>query len=147
MLGLLAYAGLRPEEALALTWASVGGVLVVDRAYSAGELKQTKTGQRRTVQVVAPLAEDLERLRPKIHGPDELVFPNQRGGPLNFRNWRRRTWGPACERAEVQATPYDGRHTFASLLIHEGRSIPYVAAALGHTSGRMTLTHYAHMFD
>jgi len=43
---------------------------------------------------------------------------------LNFRNWRARVWRPACERAEVRAVPYDGRHTYASLLIHEGRSLP-----------------------
>ncbi len=66
---------------------------------------------------------------------------------LNWRNWERRVWLPACRRAGVATVPYDGRHTYASLLIHEGRSIPYVAAALGHTSGRMVLERYGHMFD
>jgi len=56
-------------------------------------------------------------------------------------------WGPACEPAGVTATPYDGRHTYASLLIHEGRALPYVTAALGHASARTTLDHYAHLFD
>ena len=41
----------------------------------------------------------------------------------------------------------DGRHTYASLLIHEGRSLPYVTAALGHASPTTTLNHYAHVFD
>jgi integrase len=53
----------------------------------------------------------------------------------------------ACEAASVRTTPYDGRHTYASLLIHEGRSLPYVTAALGHASATTTLNHYAHVVD
>ena len=41
--------------------------------------------------------------------------------------------------------PYDLRHTFVSLLIHEGRSVPYVAAMAGH-SPRVCLERYAHAF-
>jgi integrase len=147
LVGLLAYAGLRPGEALALTWASVGAVLVVDRAVSAGEVRQTKTNSRRTVEVIPPLAEDLALLRPRRALPGDLVCAGVRGNVLNLRNWTRRVWRPACERAGVMATPYDGRHTYASLLIHEGRALPYVTAALGHASSRTTLDHYAHLFD
>ena len=44
-------------------------------------------------------------------------------------------------------TPYDGRHSFASALIHEGRSVIEVAAQLGHTSAQTTLKHYAHIVE
>lgn len=37
-------------------------------------------------------------------------------------------------------------YTYASLLIHEGRSLPYVTAALGHSSAKTTLDHYAHLY-
>ena len=50
----------------------------------------------------------------------------------HVNNWRSRVWADACEAARVKAAPYDGRHTYASLLIHEGRALPYVTAALGH---------------
>ncbi len=66
---------------------------------------------------------------------------------LDLRSWRERVWGPACERAGVSATPYGGRHSYASALIHEGRALPYVTAALGHSSATTTLNHYAHVFD
>ena len=46
-----------------------------------------------------------------------------------------------------QATPYDGRHTFISLLLHEGRSVPLVSAMVGHASARMTLERYAHVYE
>ena len=40
--------------------------------------------------------------------------------------------------------PYDLRHSYASLLIHEGQSVVEVAAQLGH-SPQMTLSTYAHV--
>lgn len=147
LVGLLAYAGLRPGEALALRWGDVGRLLVVDRAVSDGVIRQTKTNTRRTVDVIAPLAADLELLRPKVADPEALVIHGERGQVLDLNNWRGRTWADACTAAGVKATPYDGRHTFASLLIHEGRSLPYVAIALGHASATTTLNHYAHLFD
>lgn len=147
MLGLLAYAGLRPGEALALTWGSVGRVLVIDRAVSEGQVRQTKTNRRRTVELLGPLGDDLELLRPRVAGPEALVVATGTGGVLDLHNWRERVWRPACAEAQVKASPYDGRHTYASLLIHEGRSLPYVTAALGHASAVTTLSHYAHLID
>jgi hypothetical protein len=42
----LAYAGLRPKEALALRWGDVGATLHVDRAFTHGEEKSTKDRAR-----------------------------------------------------------------------------------------------------
>ena len=135
LLGLLAYAGLRPGEALALRWRDVGALLVVDRAVSDGQVREaTKTYRRRTVEIVAPLAADLDLLRPKVADPDALVVADRDGGVLDLSHWRSRVLAPAAAAAGVTMTPYDGRHTYASLLIHEGRSLPYVAAALGHAT-------------
>jgi integrase len=140
---LLCYAGLRPGEALALRWDDVrDGLLIVDRSFSYGELKDTKTHQRRTVDLVAPLAEDLALFRPARPEPYALVVANRGNGYVDLHNWRRRVW----KNAFPASSPYDGRHTYASLLIHEGRSLPYVAAALGHSSAKTSLDHYAHMY-
>ena len=125
--------GLRPGEAFALTWDSITDhLLIIDRSYTAGELKQMKTRRGRTVEIVPPLMADIMLLRPKLTSRGELVAPNQLGQPIDLRLWRRRVWQPGTLRAGIEATPYDGRHTYASLLIHEGRSMPYVTAALGH---------------
>lgn len=40
--------------------------------------------------------------------------------------------------------PYDLRHSFASLLLAEGRTVHYVAAQLGH-SPALTLSTYGHL--
>jgi integrase len=160
LVGLLAYAGLRPEEALALRWGDVGRTLVIDRAYTHGEHKGTKTHQRRSVEVLPPLADDLARLGELVPAaPDHLVAPalgradrrprdaDPSTAFLDLGNWRSRTWAKACALAVVTATPYDGRHTYASLLIHEGRSPLLVAAALGHSSAELVWRRYAHVFD
>jgi integrase len=50
------------------------------------------------------------------------------------------------ERPKVPGRPYDLRHSFASLLLHEGRSVIYVARELGHDA-RLTLSTYGHVID
>ena len=60
MISVLAYAGLRPGEALALQWRDIREqTILVERAISLGEEKDTKTAAHRTVRVLQPLAVDL----------------------------------------------------------------------------------------
>jgi hypothetical protein len=42
--------------------------------------------------------------------------------------------------------PYDVRHSFASLLLHEGRDVIYVARQLGH-GAELTLRTYGHVIE
>jgi integrase len=83
-------------------------------------------------------------------GGCELIFPARDGEPWNQRaldHWRGRAFKAAKEAVGIEdATPYTLRHSFASLLIWEGRPITYVAAQLGH-SPAMTLRTYAHVFE
>jgi integrase len=131
---LLAYAGLRPGEALGLEWRHVRErTLLVEQAVSDGEVKGLKNRRRpRAIRLLAPLRDDLEPGRPA--GP---VFARADGGrwrETDWRNWRRRVFRPAAAHAGLEgARPYDLRHAFASLLIAEGRlSIVEIAAQLGH---------------
>ena len=147
LLGLMAYAGLRPEEAFALTWQNVkDGLLVIDRSFTYGELKQTKTERMRVVDVVSALKADLDLLRPHVIGDEDLVAPNERLGHIDLRNWRRRVWWPACRAAGVRATPYDLRRTYVSLRFHEGATYPAVMAATGH-SRATTTARYTDLYE
>ncbi len=154
MIGLLAYAGLRPQEALALRWLDVRErtLLVEKAADGQGGVKTTKTGQARTVRLLAPFAADLGEWRRSLDQSDDdaLLFPNGSGGVWNdpaWQTWHRDAWVPACRAVGLEgARPYDLRHSFVSLLIHEGRSVVEVARQAGH-SPTMTLDVYAHVFD
>jgi integrase len=153
LVSVLAYAGLRPGEALALTWEHVGErTILVERSLALGELKETKTRSTRSVRLLAPLRSDLNTLRMRLGCPadGDLVFPRPDGEPwrdTDWRNWRNRVFQPAAKNAGLSQTrPYDLRHSFVSLLIAERRTIIEVARQAGH-SPTMTLDTYGHVFD
>ncbi|MGZ4268799.1 MAG: site-specific integrase, partial [Solirubrobacteraceae bacterium] len=152
-MSVLAYAGLRPGEALALRWGDVRErTVLIQRALSLGTEDDTKTTQHRTVRLLAPLKADLAawRLASGRPGDDALAFPCRTGEPWTvaaYQSWRRRSFNRARQAADAPAaTPYALRHSYASLLLHEGRSVIYVARQLGHDA-RLTLTRYGHVID
>jgi integrase len=151
---LLAYSGVRPGEALALRWCDVRErVLSIERSSADGTVKGTKTGVTRTVRLLAPLSADLREWRLASGRPDDaaaLVFPGV-GGAMwrlhDWKNWYRRVYGPASERAGAGRTrAYDLRHSFCSLLIHEGLSVVEVARQAGHQPS-MTLDTYGQVIE
>lgn len=153
LVSVLAYAGLRPGEALALQWGDIRErTLLIERAVADGQVKGTKTGQRRSARLLAPLKTDMAEWRMACGRPGDgaLVFPTPAGAAWSehdWRNWRRRIYAPAAAAAGLDTTrPYDLRHSAASLWIHEGRSIVEVAAWLGH-SPQMALSTYAHVMS
>ncbi len=106
----------------------------------------------RTVRLLAPLSEDLAGWRKYTDQstPAELVFPRPDGQPwkdTDFRNWRRRRFEKSAEEVGLKdVVPYDLRHSFASLLLHEQINAAEVAAQLGH-SLQTLLGTYAHVID
>jgi integrase len=154
LVSLLGYAGLRPEEALALQWRHVRErTLLVEQAVSDGELKGQKTHRPpRTVDLLAPLKQDLSEWRLASGRPPQGTFlfpgatPERPWRDHDYRNWRKRHFRPAATAAGLpQARPYDLRHSFASLMLHEGRvGVVDLASQLGH-SPTMTLNTYGHV--
>ncbi len=136
LVSVLAYAGLRPGEALRLMWGDVREATLLVEA--------PKTNTARTVRLLEPLANDLREWQRESGRPhaNAAVFPE-----LDLDNWRSRRWDRAVLAAGFKgATPYTLRHSFASLLLHEGRSVIYVARQLGHGAA-LTLGTYGHVID
>jgi integrase len=153
LVSVLAYAGLRPGEAIGLRWQDLGErTLLVERSVAFGEIKSTKTASTRSVRLLAPLKADLLDWRVQSNHREELdlIFPSPDGQPWNAdraRNWRKRAFAQAAEHADVpHARPYDLRHSFISLLIAQGATVVEVARQAGHAP-TMTLSTYAHLFD
>ncbi len=153
IVSILAYAGLRPGELRALRWGDVRtATLTVERAARPdGTIKSTKNHERRAVRLLAPLAQDLRELRIAAGRPtDDVLLLHRAGQPwtkTDWQVWRAKRWDKACRRARMPRSPrpYDLRHSFASLLLAEGRSVHYVARQLGH-SPALTLSTYGHLF-
>ena len=80
-----------------------------------------------------------------------LLLADDDGQPWDkaaWQMWRVDRWAPACLAVGLDPIPrpYDLRHSFASLLLAEGRQPLYVAKQLGH-SLTVLLTTYAHLID
>jgi integrase len=138
---------------LALCWGHVRDrTILVERAVSLGEVKDTKTRAHRGVRLLAPLQEDLREWRRSNGAPSDgaLLFPSSQDRlwtKTDWDNWRRRAFDRACMAIALSgARPSDLRHSFASLLLHEGRSVMYVARQFGHDA-RLTLGTYGHVID
>jgi integrase len=144
LISVLAYAGLRPwSEAVDLPWANVRERTLLVYA--------PKTRRERAVDLLAPLRSDLAEWRLACGRPSgrALVFPYscRPWTDSDVRNWRRLVWKPALNACELdqRMVPYDLRHSFASLLIHEKRlSIVEIAEQLGHAP-TMTSDTYGHV--
>jgi integrase len=98
---------------------------------------------------VAPLRDDLVAWQLRSGRRTGLVFPNHRGEPWSesdWGNWTVRVWKPVREELQRKEPPYGLRHSYASLRIREGASIPELAEELGH-SPQMTLGTYTHVID
>jgi integrase len=148
MVRVAAYAGLRQGELLALRWRDVdfaGSALTIARAMSAGVESSTKSGRVRRVPLADQAAAALDRMSRREHftSPDDLVFCNVFGRPLDDSALRRR-YRRAQAAADVRPLRFhDLRHTFGSLLAMRGVDVVTIQKAMGH-SALATTSRYLH---
>ena len=145
LMSLLAYAGLRPDEATSTRWRDLS-----DRSLY---VHASKTETHRRVRLLQPLAQDLAEWRMLTGRPAEnsLIFPREHGAswkPHDWNNWRRRVYKPAAIAAGVtdDMRVYRLRGSFVSLLLWEGRSLTYVAEQAGHSVATLA-KHYAGVME
>ena len=148
---LLAYAGLRVGEGLALRRRHVdvlGCKLIV--AESLTEIGReftfgpTKTHQIREVPLPRSILLDLEEhLDERVaQNVDALLFTSTTGGPVRYRSLRR-TFDAACRRIGlVDVTPHSLRASCASW-VAESDGVLEAARRLGHATTSITTRHYA----
>lgn len=154
----LFYTGCRPSEAIALPWDRVDldrGVIEFRYSYDTGLklLKGTKTGKPRKFPVNDQLRSVL--LDPSVSQSSHLVFPSKSGDYLNLSKFTMQVWAgtgkkyrgvmPALiEQKQVirYRPPYNARHTFISLMLEQGLTVPQVAKLVGN-SPEVVLRHYA----
>jgi integrase len=159
--------GLRPGELLGLSWRDVdlvAGVVHLRQQLKRennlpvlGELKTARS--RRSLRcppfVVEALRErrvlqDEERAAAGARwsqdwAAEELVFTTANGRPVDASNLRR-YFRQACTKAGIgRWTPYEMRHSAASLMSAAGVPLEHVADVLGHNGTRMAALVYRHV--
>lgn len=154
----LARTGMRFGEAVALQWGDLdfnGRFIKVQRSFSRGKVDKPKSGKSRQVDMSLQLKQVLSDLKHhrKIEtvekgwvGVPEWVFVSENGTTVDGHNWRKRVFDRALEKAGLRKIRiHDLRHTYASLLIQAGESLPYVRDQLGHHSIKITVDIYGHL--
>jgi integrase len=147
MVVFAAATGLRPSELSGLDRRDVDrqlGVVYVRRAYANGRLKHTKTRlSTRAVPLQAKALDALDRLPPS---DNPILFPNMRGGRIDFRIFGRKHWRPAQSKAGIDPVRglYDLRHTHATFALRAGVPVFALSRFMG-TSIAMIDLHYGHL--
>jgi integrase len=158
------HCGLREGELLGLRWDDVdleAGTLSVRRTLSESKEKgyifePPKNGKGRSVRLSQTASEALtshlkRQLRYLEEAGDQykdqgLIFPSERGTPMNAKNLTARSFKPILKRASLpDIRLHDLRHTCATLLLARGVHPKFVQELLGHATISITLDTYSHV--
>lgn len=148
--GLKFFTGLRTSESLALKWENIdwrSSQMLVSEAIVLGEHKDnTKTNVSRLVDLNSRALAYLKAQ--KEHSflrKDGWVFPDPKTGERWVDDWtpREMYWRPTLKRLGIRyRSPYQTRHTYATMILMAGAAPAYGANQLGH-SVEMFLRTYA----
>jgi integrase len=105
----------------------------------------TKQKEEHCVPLSAPAMQLLVEMR-AVAKSAQYVFPSLRNadGPMTEL---KKSWAALCKAADLRGVRvHDLRHTYASVLVSSGLSLPIIGALLGHTQVATT-QRYAHLHD
>lgn len=155
--------GCRTGEVIALQWQHISNdfsYITFAESYSSSLKlrKSTKTGVVRRFPINADLRSLLVAIKPTDAKPDELVFKTPTGLPINNSKFTNQVW-KGCKVGKKTykgilpqlikdgsvgsyRCPYNARHTFITMMLEKGVTIPQVAKLVGN-SPKVILSHYA----
>ncbi len=134
---LMIYTGCRSGEALNARWDQF------DQDFRIWSKPSAATKQRRPH--VVPVSAEVTKMlvRRSKERSSNFVFPSEETG-VAMTNIKR-TWATVRKQADIpDVRLHDLRHTFASIVVSSGQSLPVVGALLGHTQAQTT-ARYAHL--
>jgi len=132
--------GARRGEISGLRWGDI------DLAKGRALLQQTKNTDKRTLALVPQVIAELRKLQKVRRIDNDLIFANPNNGKRTYQSFEV-SWCRARDTAGLTDFRFhDLRHTFASRLAMDGRSLAEIAAILGHRTLAM-VQRYAHLTD
>jgi len=145
---LAVFSGARQGELLGLRWCDVSfndKQIRIERSFNHGAVYEPKN---RTSRRKIDLGDDVmlmlrEYRKTNLH--NDLVFCDKKGKHLQGETVRKH-FRKALKKADLPVIRFhDLRHTFASLLIHQGENIKVIQTQLGHSTPTQTLNTYSHL--
>lgn len=142
------FTGLRTGEIDGLKWKYVDfekRLINIRETFTAGEEDYTKNDtSQRDIQMSQPVYNALKAQHEATHKLSKFVFCNRDGKPIDLHNFCKRVWYPLLRYLELEArTPYQSRHTAATLWLAAGEAPEWIARQLGHANTEMLFTVYS----
>jgi integrase len=135
---LLLLTGARRGEVLGATWDQFD----IELGIWSKPSSHTKTKKVHTVPLSAPALELLSEMFADRDLDSRYLFPGRRGG---HRVDLKKSWPKICKAANItELRLHDLRHSYASILVRGGASLPMIGKLLGHTQVSTT-NRYAHL--
>jgi integrase len=133
------FTGLRTSESLAIKWSAIDWsrhtMLVSEGIVMGLERDRTKIGEVRSVQLNTRAMQALQRQKQHTFLRGDFIFLD----PKDNERWRndeppRKTyWNPTLKRLRIRRrSPYETRHTYATMLLMAGATPAWSAKQLGH---------------
>lgn len=139
---LLLMTGARRSEISGLRWSEVD----LERGRLTLPPERTKAGGKTGTRRITLSGPAVALLRERKGTRDGLVFPSSRDREKPAAALQK-VWNRVRTEADLPALRiHDLRHSFASMALARGASLPLIGKALGHSSPRVT-ERYAHLAD
>lgn len=140
------FTGMRSGEIHGLKWRYIDferRVILIRECWLKGELTYTKTdGSQREIQMSQPVFDAL-KYQYETTKNGEFVFATKIGTPLGD-NVTKRVWHPLLRHLGLRArSPYQTRHTSATLWLASGENPEWIARQMGHANTEMLFRVYS----
>jgi len=141
------FTGMRTGEIDGLQWDAVDferRQIAVKRALVNGEIEQTKNHSSYRIIDMNEMAYQALKAQQAVTGDSDFVFCTRIGTPLSHNNVTKRVWYPLLRYLGLpKRTPYQTRHTAATLWLASGENPEWIARQMGHTTTEMLFRVYS----
>ena len=148
----LVYSGCRRGEGLAMTWGDIDfknkeitvnkQLLFKNNRPEIQNYTKTEAGSR-SIILLDPLRDFLKKMKPKKAKKTDMLFLDE--GELYTEKVFRNRWNQYCRTLNIDVTPHQLRHGFATMLYEAGIDIKTAQALLGHADVSVTMDIYTHI--
>lgn len=142
------FTGMRTGEINGLKWKYVDfdrRLILIRETIVMGEDEYTKTDSSQREIQMSQIVYDALKAQEKITlGKCDYVFCTRNGHVLDFKNVTNRVWYPILRHLGLtKRSPYQTRHTAATLWLASGESPQWIARQLGHSTTEMLFRVYS----
>ena len=104
---------------------------------------KTEAGKNRVIPINKKIEPFIRRYYEKNKNNTYLIT-NSFGRQMQYSNYRREKWDNIMEKLEMEHTPHECRHTFASKMDSVGANKLCIKRIMGHSSPDITDAVYTH---